>query len=62
MTVPIRDTLTPPDLSLAAYARAREPKELQLLPGGHFDSYAGETMEKNVATQIAFLKKWLVGN
>ncbi|RVX72007.1 hypothetical protein B0A52_04605 [Exophiala mesophila] len=61
MTVPIRDTLTPPDLSLAAYARAREPKELQLLPGGHFDSYAGETMKKNVATQIAFLKKWLVG-
>lgn len=61
LTVPTLDTLTPPDLSLAAYARAREPKELQLLPGGHFDSYAGETMKNNIATQIAFLKKWLVG-
>jgi fermentation-respiration switch protein FrsA (DUF1100 family) len=61
MTVPILDTLTPPDLSLAAYARAREPKELQLLPGGHFDSYSGETMKSNVARQIEFLKKWLIG-
>ncbi|KEF53486.1 uncharacterized protein A1O9_10461 [Exophiala aquamarina CBS 119918] len=60
MTVPTLDTLTPPDLSLAAYARAKEPKELNLLPGGHFDSYAGETMEKNVVTQINFLKKWLI--
>ncbi len=60
MTVPVLDTLTPPDLSLAAYARAKEPKELNLLPGGHFDSYAGETMEKNVATQIQFLRKWFV--
>ena len=61
MTVPTLDTLTPPELSLAAYARAKEPKELQLLPGGHFDSYAGETMVKNIATQVRFLKTWLVG-
>ncbi|KAI1627158.1 Alpha/Beta hydrolase protein [Exophiala viscosa] len=60
LTVPTLDTLTPPDLSLAAYARAREPKELSLLPGGHFDSYAGKITEDNVARQIAFFKKWLV--
>jgi fermentation-respiration switch protein FrsA (DUF1100 family) len=60
LTVPTLDTLTPPDLSLAAYARAREPKELSLLPGGHFDSYAGKIMEGNVERQVAFLKKWLV--
>jgi hypothetical protein len=33
---------------------------LNLLPGGHFDSYAGKTMENNVATQLNFLKKWFV--
>jgi hypothetical protein len=33
------DVLTPTHLALAAYERAREPKKLQLLPGGHFDAY-----------------------
>ncbi|ABG05367.1 peptidase S15 [Rubrobacter xylanophilus DSM 9941] len=33
------DHLTPADLALAAYERALEPKELVLLPGGHFDAY-----------------------
>ena len=33
------DVLTPTDLALAAYERAREPKKLQILPGGHFDAY-----------------------
>ena len=33
------DVLTPTDLAVAAYERAREPKRLELLPGGHFDAY-----------------------
>jgi fermentation-respiration switch protein FrsA (DUF1100 family) len=33
------DHLTPTDLALEAYQRAREPKRLVLLPGGHFDAY-----------------------
>ena len=33
------DVLTPTELALAAYQQAREPKQLQLLPGGHFDAY-----------------------
>lgn len=35
----IDDKATPTDLALAAYARAREPKHLKILPGGHFDIY-----------------------
>jgi uncharacterized protein len=33
------DVLTPTDLAIVAYERAREPKRLQILPGGHFDAY-----------------------
>ncbi|AXE29466.1 hypothetical protein DK842_05845 [Chromobacterium phragmitis] len=39
MVVAEQDTVTPTDLALEAYARAREPKRLCLLPGGHFDPY-----------------------
>jgi fermentation-respiration switch protein FrsA (DUF1100 family) len=33
------DVLTPTELAIAAYEKAREPKKLLLLPGGHFDAY-----------------------
>ena len=33
------DTITPTDQILGAYERAREPKRLELLPGGHADVY-----------------------
>jgi len=33
------DVLTPTALAIGAYQKAREPKKLQLLPGGHFDAY-----------------------
>lgn len=40
MQIAERDSVTPTDLALAAYARALEPKALQLVPGaGHFDVY-----------------------
>ncbi|OQV00986.1 hypothetical protein CLAIMM_06412 [Cladophialophora immunda] len=59
MTVAENDTLTPTDLALEAYSRAREPKELHLIPGGHFDGYGGPNFERNVGTQTEFLAKWL---
>lgn len=59
MTIANNDTLTPTDLALTAYSQALEPKELQLLPGGHFSVYDGPNFDKNVETQIAFLKKTL---
>lgn len=39
MTVAANDVLTPTDLALEAFARAREPKQLHIIPGGHFDGY-----------------------
>ncbi|KAK5080866.1 hypothetical protein LTR05_008182 [Lithohypha guttulata] len=59
MTVAQNDVLTPTDLALEAYSRAREPKQLHLLPGGHFDGYSGANFEKNANTQAEFLQKWL---
>jgi uncharacterized protein len=35
----IGDHLTPCDLAVAAYEKTREPKKLNILPGGHFDAY-----------------------
>ncbi|ETI23301.1 hypothetical protein G647_05101 [Cladophialophora carrionii CBS 160.54] len=60
MTVASGDVLTPADLALRAYSRANEPKQLQLLPCGHFEAYTGPYFERNATTQAEFLKKWLV--
>jgi fermentation-respiration switch protein FrsA (DUF1100 family) len=42
MVVAAGDHLTRSDLALAAYNRALEPKQLEVLPGGHFDAYVGD--------------------
>jgi uncharacterized protein len=39
MLVAETDHLTPAHLAIDAYERARQPKELVILPGGHFDAY-----------------------
>lgn len=39
MCVAENDVLTPTDIAIAGYERAREPKRLVVLPGGHFDAY-----------------------
>ena len=39
LVVAQNDHLTVSDLAIAALERAREPKRLALLPGGHFDAY-----------------------
>jgi hypothetical protein len=59
MTVAQNDVLTPTDLALRAYAQALEPKQLQIIPGGHFDGYAGPNFESNAGVQADFLSKVL---
>jgi fermentation-respiration switch protein FrsA (DUF1100 family) len=39
MVVAREDHLTPAHLAIDAFERAREPKQLVILPGGHFDAY-----------------------
>ena len=60
MTVAEGDVLTPTDLAIEAYSRAREPKKLHILPGGHFDAYTGPNFVRNANCQTAFLKEWLL--
>jgi hypothetical protein len=59
MKIPANDTICPTDASLKAYDNALEPKELQILPGGHFDAYSGPNFELNVGRQVEFLKNTL---
>jgi fermentation-respiration switch protein FrsA (DUF1100 family) len=42
MVVAAGDHLTVSDLAIDAFERAREPKRLEILPGGHFDAYVAD--------------------
>jgi hypothetical protein len=60
MIVMDNDVVTPTDIQLEAFARAREPKQLHMLPGGHFDPYDGPLFLKNVPVQEKFLQNYLL--
>ena len=59
MTVASNDVVTPGDIAIEAFSRAKEPKELRILEGGHFDPYVGECFKQNSAVQVDFLKRYL---
>lgn len=59
MTIADNDILTPTDIALETFTRAREPKELHIIPGGHFDGYSGSNFEKNAGRQAQFLQRHL---
>ena len=42
MVVAAGDHLTVSDLAIGAFEQAREPKRLEILPGGHFDAYIAD--------------------
>jgi uncharacterized protein len=56
MVAAIGDHLTPTDLALETYERAREPKQLVLLPGGHFDAYVKDFEVASGAARDWFLE------
>lgn len=49
MVLAREDHLTVVDQALQAYNRALEPKQLEILPGGHFDAYTGPGFEQGSA-------------
>jgi uncharacterized protein len=59
MMVADKDLLTPPDLALAAYARAHEPKSLVVLKGAHFDAYEGEGFKAASSAACDWFIEWL---
>ncbi|QGA68950.1 alpha/beta hydrolase [Sulfolobus sp. E11-6] len=56
MIVAQNDVLTPTDLALEAYERALQPKELKILPGGHFDAYVKEFEKSSSIARDFFLQ------
>jgi fermentation-respiration switch protein FrsA (DUF1100 family) len=56
MVVAAGDHLTVADITTAAFERAREPKKLLVLPGGHFDAYVGEAF----ATSSVVQRDWFL--
>jgi fermentation-respiration switch protein FrsA (DUF1100 family) len=60
MVVPGNDILVTTASQMAAYEKAREPKQLLYIDGaGHFDIYTGIWFEQNIQGQLEFLGKWL---
>lgn len=55
MCVASNDVLTPTKLALDGYAQACEPKQLVVLPGGHFDAYVAG-FEQSSGAQIEFFR------
>lgn len=58
MVVGTHDTVAPTDLALAAYERALQPKELILMPGGHFDPYL-DGFEASTDAAVRFFRSHL---
>jgi fermentation-respiration switch protein FrsA (DUF1100 family) len=59
MVVAAQDHLTVADISTAAFSRAHEPKELLVLPTGHFDAYVGDAFRVSSAAQRDFFLRHL---
>ena len=56
MVVAREDHLTPAHLAIDAYERAREPKRLVILPGGHFDAYVDGFAEASAPARDWFVE------
>jgi fermentation-respiration switch protein FrsA (DUF1100 family) len=60
MVVAKGDRVTPTDFALCAYERALEPKELALIPGGHFDAYLDQFPLAEAAATAWFRERLLL--
>ena len=56
LVVAREDHLTPAHLAIDAYERAREPKKLVILPGGHFDAYVDDFAGASAPARDFFLE------
>ncbi|MGK5112001.1 MULTISPECIES: alpha/beta hydrolase [unclassified Geodermatophilus] len=59
MVVAAQDHLTVADLTLEYYERARHPKELLVLPVGHFDAYVGDAFAESAPAQLRWFQRYL---
>jgi fermentation-respiration switch protein FrsA (DUF1100 family) len=61
MVVARGDHLTVSDLAIDAFERAREPKKLELLSGGHFDAYIADFERSSGAARDWFVQHLTTG-
>ncbi|WLR57339.1 alpha/beta hydrolase [Mesobacillus subterraneus] len=62
MIAAMDDKITPPDMAIEAFdKRAREPKKIVKLPGGHFDVYNGETFTEASDAAVQWFTTHLIG-
>jgi fermentation-respiration switch protein FrsA (DUF1100 family) len=59
MVVAAKDHLTVVDLALEYFERARQPKELLVLPGGHFEAYVRPAFDENAPAQLSWFRQHL---
>jgi uncharacterized protein len=59
MVVAAKDHLTVVDLALEYFERARQPKELLVLPGGHFEAYVRPAFDQNAPAQLSWFQQHL---
>lgn len=57
MVVAMKDSIIPPEVALKAFDKAGDGKELVKFDCGHFDPYQGVFFDRNVQSQIDFLKR-----
>ena len=60
MVVAEDDRLTPTDLAIEAYQRAREPKKLVMFKGGHFNGYQEPGLNITAPAAVDWFKQWLM--
>ncbi len=61
MVVADGDHLAVADLALSAYEQARQPKQLELLRGGHFDAYGGAGFDQASGAACGWFVRHLRG-
>ncbi|MGY1669409.1 alpha/beta hydrolase [Geodermatophilus sp. SYSU D00710] len=59
VVVAAKDHLTVADLTLEYFERARHPKELLVLPVGHFEAYVGEAFQRSAPAQLDWFRRHL---
>lgn len=60
MIVAGNDTLTPTDLAIEAFQRAREPKKLVILSGSHFEAYTEPGLSESAPPAVEWFKQHLM--
>ena len=61
MVIASDDIVTPTDGERKAFERAREPKQLVVVPGGHFEAYHGPKHLQFFEPQLAWFQRYLAG-